>query len=128
MAQTGFFGDIIFEVSADLVKTWESLRSKRKAVYASHELAGGKSKLEFTGVELNELSFNVRLDARWVSPREESDKIQAALEDGEPRVLAIGGKPLGEYVLQDITEQTKYTDSQGRALASRLTLNFKEYN
>lgn len=128
MAQTGSFGDIIFEVSAELVKTWENLSSKRKASFATHELAGGRAKLEFTGLELQDLNFDVRLDARSVSPYRESNKLQAALEDGEPRVLILGGRPRGEFVLQDITEQETHADAHGRTMISRLKLKFKEYN
>ena len=128
MAQTGSFGDIIFEVSANLVKTWGNLRSRKKAQYAVHELALGKAKLEFTGVELQEIDFEVRLDARWVNPDRESKNLHEALEDAEPRILMLGSKPLGEYVLRDITEQGVRTDYMGRTMVSRLNLKFKEYN
>ena len=128
MAETGHFGDIVFEASADAVKTWDRLRRSRQARFASHDVAQGKARLEFTGVELQEINLEVRLDARFVNPAREARALDDALEAGEPRPLVLGGTPLGKYVLRDVSERVERTDGQGRIMVSVLKLRFKEYN
>lgn len=128
MAETGHFGDIVFQVSADVVKTWDKLRRSRKASFAEHEVAEGKARLEFTGVGLEEIDFEVRLDARFVNPAKEAKALDEALQAGEPRPLVLGGRPLGKYVLQDVSERAQRTDGQGRIMVSTVKLRLREYN
>jgi len=118
----------VFEASADQLKTWDGLRRKDSASYASHEVAEGKAKLEFTGTDLQKLDLEVRLDARFINPAQEAKALREALDAGEPRTLVLGGSPLGRYVLEQVSEQVRNTDGQGRILVSRLQLRFKEYN
>lgn len=128
MAETGSFGGITFQASAEQLKTWSGLRRKNAANYASHEVAEKKAKLEFTGVDLQQIDLDVRLDARFASPAQESQSLRDALDAGEPKPLVLGGSPLGRYVLEQITERVRYTDAQGRILVSELQLRFREYN
>jgi len=128
MAQTGSFGDIVFEVSAESVKTWDSVKRRHMASFAAHDVAEGRQRLEFTGIELGSIDLQVRLDARYVSPRHEIEALANTMGSGEPQVLVLGGKPYGEYVLEGMTETWTHTDGQGRVMIARLTLKFREYN
>lgn len=128
MAETGSFGDIVFQASADTVKTWDKLRRSRKASYAAHEVAEGKARLEFTGIDLQDVDLEVRLDARFANPAREAEALLDVQAAGEPRPLILGGTPLGKYVLQDVTERVERTDGKGRTLTSRVKLRFREYN
>jgi phage protein U len=128
MAQTGSFGNIVFEASADRIKTWDRFKRQHKANFATHDVAEGKQKLEYTGFELRPIDLQVRLDARYINPRQEIEALSEILESGEPQVLILGGKPYGEHVLEDFSETWTHTDGQGRVLVARITLKLKEYN
>ncbi|MCF7936833.1 MAG: phage tail protein [Synergistales bacterium] len=128
MAQTGSFGPIFFEVSASRIKTWDNYRRRHVSTFAEHAVAEGKEKLEFTGHKLETVSFNIRLDASWVNPEKEIAALYDLKLTGEPQVLVIGTRPLGEYVLTTITERKTRTDADGRALVAIASLEFKEYN
>jgi len=128
MARTGSFGDINFEVSEDTVRTWSGLQRKLKARYATHEVAGDKAKLEFLGVDLQEIKFRIRLDARWLSPEKELAGLEELLRSGQPQPLVLGGRVFGEFVLQDFTEAVVYTDEAGRTAVARVDLNVTEHN
>lgn len=128
MAQTGALGDITFEVSDEAVKTWSGLKRKLKARYTAHEVANEKAKLEFLGVDLQEIGFRVRLDAAFTFPDKELAVLEEVLRAGEPQPLVLGGRIFGEFVLQDFSENVVYTDNAGRTTVVYVDLKMTEHN
>jgi phage protein U len=128
MAQTGSFGPVFFEVSAEKIKTWDNFRRRHTTAFAVHAVAHDKEKLEFTGHKLETVNMNIRLDAQWVNPDRETTALYELKMAAEPQVLVIGTRPLGEYVIESLTERRSRTDADGRTLVSVLSLQFKEYN
>ena len=129
MAQTGSFGDIVFEASTGRVKTWNRFSREHAASFVQHDVAEGRARLEFTGIDLKPLSLEVQLNSSLgTDPDEDILELQEIMDQGEPRVLVIGGTPQGEYVLENMTEERLRTDGHGRTMLARVQLNFREYN
>ncbi|MBQ9487275.1 MAG: phage tail protein [Selenomonadaceae bacterium] len=57
----GAFGELVFEVSARRVVTFDSYKRTTKAKYATHEIIGRPPVLEFTGRELEEITLTITL-------------------------------------------------------------------
>ncbi|MFW5988623.1 MAG: phage tail protein [Desulfosudaceae bacterium] len=128
MAQTGSFGDISFEASADRIRTWNGWQGKYQARFAEHDVIDGKTKLEATGTDLARIDIDIRLNAAMgVNPEKEVESLLETMNEQEPRVLTMGGKVFGEYVLEDISEQRTHFDARGRALIIRVKLRLREY-
>ena len=129
MSQTGSFGDIVFDVSSGHVRTWSGFRREHSVNFARHEVAQNKARLEFTGISLKQLDFEVQLSAALGSdPEADIQALQEIIYTGEPQVLVIGGRPQGEYVLESITEERLRTDGRGRTILARVNLAFTEYH
>ena len=68
----GSFGDVIFEVYPEKVRTFRDFQIQRSAKYAEHAIHGHKGLLEFTGLSAATASFRIRLDASLgINPKEE---------------------------------------------------------
>lgn len=129
MAHTGSFGEIVFESSSEQVKTWSAFRREHSASFVQHEVAEGKARLEFTGIGLKLLNMEVQLNSvLGADPEADLLELQELMQEGEPRVLVIGDRPQGEYVLENMTEERLRTDGRGRTMLARVQLSFREYN
>ncbi len=126
--KVGSFGDVVFEASAELVRTPESVTRTRKARYAEHKVLGAKPRLEFLAPELAALSMKIRLHAACgVDPVREADRLAALCEEGKAERLMLSGENLGTFVLESVSEVQKKAGPDGRIAFSELTLSFKEY-
>jgi len=126
--QLGSFGNIVFETSADLIRTWQQMSRKGSARFAEHVVAEGKPRLEFLGPGLEELTLAVRLDAQLgLDPASELESMRAVRDFGEEQSLVVGGMVIGKFVLEEIGEEHRRHDGRGRLLLAEATLKLKEY-
>lgn len=123
----GTFGNVIFEVSASQQRTFTDFKQRKSAKFASHDVLDEKQVLQFLGLNLKELSFRMRFDARWLSPEEEMQKLENMLNTGNAYRLIIGGQVLGKFVIEEINETWKYVDGKGRLLWAEAEIKVKEY-
>lgn len=124
----GSFGDVVFEASADLVRTPDAVSRTRKGRYAEHKVLGARPRLEFLAPELVTLSMKVRLHAAYgVDPLEEAERLAALCEEGKAERLMLYGENLGYFVLESLSEVQKKAGPDGRIAFSELSLSFKEY-
>jgi phage protein U len=128
MAQTGSFGEFIFEVSSEKVKTWRDLRRRRKAKYSSHDVTDAKQRLQFHGLELDTAELSVNLDSWFLDPRAEIRQLDGILESGEAYPLILGDIVEGNFVLEEYSEERKHTDGQGRIRWTEVSLRLREHN
>lgn len=78
----GSYGDIVFEVSSERVKTFRDFQIQRSAKYSEHAIHGRKALLEFTGLSPASLSINIRLDAGLgLNPKEELNMLYEVLNN-----------------------------------------------
>lgn len=61
MATVGSLGDITFNVSSRRVLTFDNYSRQGNAKTAEHEIIGEKSNMEYTGLEPDEISFDIEL-------------------------------------------------------------------
>ena len=126
--QIGSFSTIIFETSAELIRTWQQMSRKGSARFAEHVVAEGKPRLEFTGPGLEEMSLSIRLDAQLgIDPETELEDMRGIRDAGKEQTLVIGGKVIGKFVLEEISEEHKRHDGSGGLLLAEVTLKLKEY-
>ncbi len=122
------FGEIVFEVSADKVKTIKNLSRERKATFASHTILNNKPKLQQTGYELDTISFEMQLVlSHGVSPKTELETLSNMLQAGEQQPFFLGDELLGEYVLESFTETYLNIDNKGNVFSANVSLSLREY-
>lgn len=101
----GNFGPIVFQTSFEFVRTIEKLTRSGNAVFADHRVAIGKPVSEFTGSELDEITFPMTFNASLgVVPLEEVNALRAIMLAAEPQDLNIGGAAFGSFTLRSVAE------------------------
>jgi len=124
----GTFGNIVFESSSEKVRTFDGFTRTGKARFSEHEVVDGKARLQHLGTSLDEIAFNIRLDmALGVNPETEINALRDIRNAGEEQRLIIGGKPLGKFVLEEVTENWRRLDGKGVLLVAEVALKLKEY-
>ena len=125
----GIFGGIKFEVSTLKVMTLRDLKRKARGRYATHEVFGHKSTLEFVGLEPDEITFDVQLMKRLgVDVQEEMWKMLDLVRGGQAHYLILGTHAYGQYkwVLESADFRHEYSDEQGDPTLVTATLTLKE--
>lgn len=122
----GSLGDIVFKA----VKTPDKESFKRKKKYNYAEIdTYRKPKLQYLGEKLEEIEFEIKfVKTEEMDPEEELDKLYQEAEKGKPLDLSIGNHIKGKFVITDIEETLKATDSKGNLAIVYVKLKLKEYN
>lgn len=123
----GTLGDIVFEVSSERVRTFESLSRTGNARYQQHDVISTKPVLEFIGLGIDAISLSVRLDAGLgVNPVKEMTQIRDYMRAGERLPLIIGGRLLNDFVIEQVDETWERVDNRGNPIIIKATLSLKE--
>jgi phage protein U len=126
--QLGSFGNIVFEASADKVRTWQKFQRKGAARFAEHPVLGGKPRLESLGPALDTIDLQIRLDSQLgLTPLAEIEALRTIKDSGEEQHLIIGGQPWGKFVLVDLNEDHVRHGKDGLLLLAIIDLQLKEY-
>lgn len=126
----GAFGEIVFEVSALKVLTFDNYKRKTSAKYASHEIIGRPAVLEFTGRELEEVTLTIKaLSSLGVTSEEVALSFREICQRGEPNYLIIGNTVYtgNELVITDVSETVNHWTGGGNVISNTLDVTFKEY-
>ncbi|WP_319403139.1 phage tail protein [uncultured Anaeromusa sp.] len=124
----GTFGELTFEVSDSKVRTIDEFKRKTAAKFEEHAILGLKPKLEFIAPGLAEISFQVVFSALLgTSPLKEIEQLKETMQKGEYQSLVIGGKVLGDFVIESMAESWKHIDNKGNLLHAAVDLSLKEY-
>ena len=126
----GSLGEVVFEVSSDLVRTFRDFQVQRSAKFSEHAIHGGKALLEFTGLAPASMSLSIRLDAGLgVNPKEELEALREILTNHEAVPFILDGEPQGDglWVLEGLDESYEVIDNQGTFIALDVSLKLKEY-
>lgn len=125
----GYLGDIVFSVSKNLVRTFDSFNRSGFARWATHEVVGDKPLLEFLGPGVEEISFEMQLSTSLgVTPEEELAKLRALRDDGKPAMLIINGEVVGDHdwAVEALTETVTYWGKGGKMLSAKASATLKE--
>lgn len=124
----GSFGDVVFQVSPEYVRTFETLNRESGAVFADHEVAGGKPVSEMTGEELDKIDFRMVFNASLgISPIAEIEKLRKMKAEGTPQEFIVGSNSLGKFTIRTIAEEWVHTSGIGRVLVLVADVNLVEY-
>lgn len=123
----GTLGSAVFETSTDKVFTWNSFSRSGSARYEEHAVVGKKPVLELIGPGLESLSISMRFDvALGINPIVEINKLRESRDNGDILPMTIGGKYLGDWVIESLSEEWQRTDNKGNLLVASVQFNLKE--
>ena len=126
----GSFGEVVFEVSDEKVRTFRDYQIQRNAKYSEHTIHGRKGLLEFTGLSPASASLSIKLDAGLgVNPKEELNNLREILNNHEAVPFILDGEPQGDglWVLESLNENFEIIDNHGTFISINVSLNLKEY-
>lgn len=130
MGRIGNFGNhIIFETSDRKILTFSGFAQKVSAQWSSHNIIGQRSRSEFNGPALRNVSFTIVVDATLgVKPRYIIESIERAVEQGIVDYLVIGGKLIGtKWTINSMSERWDEIYSGGELAKATLNLSLEEY-
>ena len=131
MALIGSWGDFTFEVSRESVKTFTGLKWDSSVKYATHDRHLKEPLLEFTGKEVESMSFSMLFTIfLGVNPIKEIAKLLQAMRRGEVHRLVIGPKAYGtsKWVITKVSSSLDKYDSKGNLLSSKVSVTMKSYS
>ncbi len=124
----GTFEKLVFETSSTKIHTFDDFQRQGSATFAEHKVINGKPRLEFTGDDLDKISFTIRLDLHLgVDPATQIKIAWEMKSAGKPGTMIVGGVPLGDFVILSLSEKWKAVDGKGRLIIAYLDLSLKEY-
>lgn len=130
MAVIGSFGTVVFEVTPNKLLSFNDLEKSSKSRWSEHDIHGQKTKLEFEGAGLVDLSYRLLLRAEnGVNPIKEMEKLEKMNDNGTAASFILGGKPISpnKFVITEIKESLKNIDQRGNLLAAEVNVSLKEY-
>lgn len=121
----GTYGPVTFIASDDLLRTFNNMQRQRSGRYARHDVIGAKPLLEYTGADLDTVNFDMRFDAfKGVNPREELDALNRII--GQTHALVLAGRPMGNFVIETVSEDIRRVDNGGRVLIATASVQMLE--
>lgn len=125
----GSFGsEVVFQVSADRMFTFDGLSRSKSVKVANHQLINRPDKVQFSGRELDKVSFKMDFVASLgVVPHEEIEKLHSLLSEGAVRTLRIGKVIFGKFMLKSVKEDWREVDGQGNLLKASVSVDLEEY-
>ena len=131
MAQIGNLGKlIVFEVSSETVRTFQKMTQTVSGRWTTHNPIGGKPVSEYLGPGQRASSLPIFLSVNHgVKPRATIEKIEKAVEKGEPFPFVVGGQKIGnnQWVITSMSETWDEIIKDGRLVSAHVTLTLAEY-
>lgn len=130
MALIGNWGNITFAVSRKQIQTFDGLKWESGAKYATHERHLKEPLLEFTGTEIESMSFTMFFSVfLGVNPIAEVSKMLKAMRKGEVHRLVIGPKAYGtnKWVITKLSNSLERYDNRGNLLSATVDVTMQSY-
>lgn len=130
MAKIGSFGNLVFSVSENTVKTFDNISWKTSAKYATHDRHIIADVQEFLGPEPGSISFTMAFSVfHGTNPLSEVMKLNEMVNSGIAERLVIGGRVYGSYkwVISGVSSELKQYDNKGGCWAATAQVTMKEY-
>ncbi|MDR1510421.1 MAG: phage tail protein [Synergistaceae bacterium] len=128
--KVGAFGDIVFEVSDSVIRTFRDFQKTVPARWAVHEILGHEPAAEFIGPGQNEISLPVTLNALFLdgkSIEDEIEVIEKMAAEGAVGTLVVGERVIGKFYLDSISETVSHFGGRGEFTHAEITLSLKHY-
>lgn len=130
MANVGSLGGIKFNTSMRRVLTFSEYQRSGQAKYATHDIIGQKSRLEYTGLDPEEITIEIQLMAQLKSrPEEQLAKLRKMRDDGEVISFIIGNKPVSQnkWIIKGLSEAVPHWGSRGKIAYATVQVTLTEY-
>ena len=123
----GMFGLVPFTCSGNAVQTFKDVQINHEARYAVHDVIGNAPVPEYIGPGQRKITFNMQLRSQFGSPPAVViELLKQMLDSGESYRLCLGPEYLGKFYLRSFSEQRKYFDGAGVAIATDVSLSIEE--
>lgn len=125
----GTFGDLYFYVNASAIQTFDKMKWDSKANYQTHDLHLQKGRLELTGFDPDEVSFDMELTAYLgINPNKALSQLDTMLKNGQVCKLVIGTKVIGNsWVVAKIGREFNHVYKDGDLLSVTVSVELTEY-
>ena len=122
---------MVFVASEQELRTPADFARSGSARWEEHKLHLHKPAGEFSGAELDKISFKIHLSSiHGISPEDEIKTLWAMMENGEIFPLILAGKPITEnsWLIESLSVENTYFDGEGKMLFATICVNLKEYD
>lgn len=130
MAVVGCLGEVIFQVSEEVVETLDNMSWSGSARYSTHQRHGANALTEFTGLDPDKITFDITLSVELgVDPMAEVTRLWGYERGGTAVPLTIGTHAYGKY-RWNITKhemKPKAFDRAGNITHATVSVSLQEY-
>lgn len=126
----GTFGNVIFETSNDLVRTFKDMTRDTNVRLASHDIIGKKPVIEWIGPGTDTIKFSMQFNSLLgVEPKDEEKKLRDMAQTGKVAHIIVGGEPVSDYkfIIESISSSGRIYDRDGNLIKSMVDITVKEY-
>lgn len=123
---TAKFGSKNFEVKSDKIYTPNGVSLSEELNLEEIEVSGKKPTVNIKGVKLQDLSFDVKLDCRFVDVWDEISFWKKTLLAKKPAIFKLGAQILGRYYLYKMDTKQIVIGKKGVYISAVISLSFKE--
>ena len=119
--------DVAFQVSDEQIETFNNMKVKKQASYSTHKIHGHKAVPEMTGMDADQITFDMLLSAYLgVNPKTELDKLEAFMQEGTICNLVLGEQLFGTWVIKSIPYNVEYVYKEGDITQAKVTVTLLE--
>lgn len=119
--------DVLFRVSSDVIETFTNMKVRKQANYSTHKIHGGKAVPEMTGMDADQITFDMILSAYMgVHPQGELDKLAAFMNDGTICSLVLGDYFFGTWVIKSVPFDIQYLYKEGDITQAKVSVTLLE--
>lgn len=124
MANYALLGNIAF----DLLNAPSAFDERRAASFAEHAVLAGKPKLQAMGLELTEITLQLKLHHKLGNVEQRYQALLTAKETQEALALVLGfSKFKGHFVITEVSSGILFSDHEGNALARDVSITLREF-
>ncbi|HDR1428750.1 phage tail protein [Pasteurella multocida] len=119
---------LLGNIAFDLLNAPSAFDERRAATYAEHAVLSGKPRLQAMGLELTEITLQLKLHHQLAPVDERYQALITAKETQEALALVLGWSQFkGHFVIAALESQTLFCDEQGNALAREVSITLREF-
>lgn len=120
---------ILGDIEFDILNSPQSFSDRSGVVWSEHALIKGKSQLEYSGDELDEINLDIILHSQLVNTELQLTKLKEAKAKHKPLPFVLGdGFHKGYFVIVSIDTNHTRTTIGGTAQVATIQLLLKEYS
>lgn len=130
MATVGSLGGITFNVSSRRVLTFDNYFRQGNIKSAEHEIIAEKSNMEFTGLDPEEITFDIQLFSQLnVTPEKKLEVLRNMRDTGKVVSFILGNRPISQnkWMITGLSEKPSYWKQRGKMHVVTVSVALKEY-